>query len=432
MSKQISKRDSKANTPSKGTPKKASQKKVEVEEASVSTVDSTDSSIDEKPTAADLAKAKKIVDSMSDDSDSESDSDDSKVETVSDEKNDAHATVVDSKHVVNESSSEEESEEDDESDEESDDESESEEEIKVEKKAESKKPENKKFLATGGKKIVSESSSEDDEDETSSVEEKPVKGGKNAQSKRKKTDVSTEEEPLGKKQKKSEYAVFIKGFGEMSENDLRRELEKYGQVDDIRLPKDTRTGKVKGFAYVDMADESGYKKVMKLKKINGVEVFVDEPRSSVPKDGIKTIFVRNIPYSSNATKLQSYFNKFGTITACRVPKDEKTGDRNKGFAFVETNDLKVFNNILKAKHVFEDKELRVTEADSDRNRTNNNNERGNFRNNNDRGNFGGNMSDRFNRNDRGGNKFKNGREDSKSENKNNKNKKIVFDDDSSE
>jgi RNA recognition motif-containing protein len=63
------------------------------------------------------------------------------------------------------------------------------------------------------------------------------------------------------------------------ENDLQGVIEEYGQVESCKIIKDRETGKSKGFAFVEMADDAAAAKV--IEELNGAEF---DGRSMVVKE----------------------------------------------------------------------------------------------------------------------------------------------------
>jgi len=63
-------------------------------------------------------------------------------------------------------------------------------------------------------------------------------------------------------------------FGNLSykvrENDLQGVIEEYGEVTSCKIIKDRDTGKSKGFAFVEMADDAAAKKA--IEELNGAEL----------------------------------------------------------------------------------------------------------------------------------------------------------------
>ncbi len=63
------------------------------------------------------------------------------------------------------------------------------------------------------------------------------------------------------------------------ENDLREVLEDYGTVDSVKIIKDRDTGKSKGFAFIEMANDADAQKA--IEELNGAEY---EGRTMVVKE----------------------------------------------------------------------------------------------------------------------------------------------------
>jgi RNA recognition motif-containing protein len=66
------------------------------------------------------------------------------------------------------------------------------------------------------------------------------------------------------------------------ESDLQKVIEEYGQVVSCKIIKDRETGKSKGFAFVEMADDVAAEKV--IEELNGAEF-----------DGRAMVFKKAIP-----------------------------------------------------------------------------------------------------------------------------------------
>lgn len=72
----------------------------------------------------------------------------------------------------------------------------------------------------------------------------------------------------------------------MTEQDLKQECEKYAETKEVKIVRDLKN-KPRGYAFVEMADESGVKAVyskMKGKQFNGRTIVVDVERGRTVKD----------------------------------------------------------------------------------------------------------------------------------------------------
>lgn len=63
------------------------------------------------------------------------------------------------------------------------------------------------------------------------------------------------------------------------EEDLKQVMEEYGVVDSVKIIKDRETGRSKGFAFVEMADDAAAKKA--IEELNEAEY---EGRQMVVKE----------------------------------------------------------------------------------------------------------------------------------------------------
>ena len=75
------------------------------------------------------------------------------------------------------------------------------------------------------------------------------------------------------------------------------------------------------------------------------------------------IYVGNISYSTDDSRLTELFSEFGEVTSARVISDRETG-RSKGFGFVEMSDDSAANSAIEALNEKEvdGRTLRVNEA----------------------------------------------------------------------
>lgn len=65
----------------------------------------------------------------------------------------------------------------------------------------------------------------------------------------------------------------------VKEADLQHVMEEYGTVESVKIVKDRETGKSKGFAFVEMADEANAKQA--IEELNGAEF---EGRTMIVKE----------------------------------------------------------------------------------------------------------------------------------------------------
>mmetsp|Transcript_885 Transcript_885/g.1320 ORF Transcript_885/g.1320 Transcript_885/m.1320 type:complete len:668 (+) Transcript_885:223-2226(+) len=148
--------------------------------------------------------------------------------------------------------------------------------------------------------------------------------------------------------------VYVKFLApEVSEEELRTMVEEFGEVTSCVLMKDAK-GESKGVGFVNYKEpESAAKCVEALngKDIKGKELFAaraqkksersaelrakfDEKRQErIAKYQGMNLYVKNLADEVDDDMLREEFATVGTITSCKVMKDEKTG-KSRGFGFV--------------------------------------------------------------------------------------------------
>lgn len=152
--------------------------------------------------------------------------------------------------------------------------------------------------------------------------------------------------------------VFIKGLSyDLTEYDLKTEMEKIGKVVRVGIPVTNDQKRNKGFGYVEFKHEEDVKKALKLNntKFLGREVIVNMANPKSAKQRF-TMYVSNIPFECDKKKLREFFDELGTIAGMSLPYD-KDNDRLRGYGFVDFEDKGEFEAALKKKLVFEDSML---------------------------------------------------------------------------
>lgn len=74
----------------------------------------------------------------------------------------------------------------------------------------------------------------------------------------------------------------------VTEDELRKEFEAFGQVDSVNIIVDRETGRSRGFAFVEMADQQQAQEAIEklnLQPINGRSVTVNEARPKTDRRG---------------------------------------------------------------------------------------------------------------------------------------------------
>lgn len=306
--------------------------------SSESESDSSDSE-DEKP-----LKAEKKAES--DDSDSDSDSSSS-----SDSDSDSDDEEEEKKAEEKKADSDSDSESDDED---SDDE-------KTEDKKETAEADSDSDSSSSSSSSDSSSDSESDSDD----EKKDTK--------RKAEPEAEVEEPSSKKQKVEEESaeegatLFVGRLSWSVDDDwLKSEFESVGGVVSARVMMERATGKSRGYGYVDFSSKAAAEKAlaeMQGKEIDGRPINLDmstgKPRPSnaasndrakkfgdVPSAPSDTLFVGNLSFNAERSKLYDIFGEYGNVISCRIPTHPDT-QQPKGFGYVQ------FSSIDEAKAAYE-------------------------------------------------------------------------------
>lgn len=123
-------------------------------------------------------------------------------------------------------------------------------------------------------------------------------------------------------------------------------LQRYGQVLWIDLPKDLKTGRIRGFANAAMATSKGFNNVVKSGTLTlrgsqiGVQPWVDQRHYLKHKDSIaqRKIFVR-FQATFSKDELHNYFKQFGNVEQIDLRLDLSTRiPRNIAFVIFESED----------------------------------------------------------------------------------------------
>jgi len=133
---------------------------------------------------------------------------------------------------------------------------------------------------------------------------------------------------------------------ETSKELLTEEFEKFGVVNDVFMPIDTRTGFKRGFAFIRMENEEGAQAA--IEGLNGVtldgrpiEVNLSLPRGQAPPKRRREsnmaprtkIYIGNLPFDTTPDSLSTIFYNYGTVLDCYLPTDIDTG-ASRGFGFI--------------------------------------------------------------------------------------------------
>ncbi|KAG8445025.1 hypothetical protein GDO86_009967 [Hymenochirus boettgeri] len=323
----------------KGTPAGAKNgKQAKKQESEDEEEDSDEESEEEqKP-----AKTKPVAKKEESDEDEEEESEDEKPVTKRTPAKKPPAKVADTKKaaVKKQESEDEESEEDDDDEEE--------EPMEAEPVGKGKAP-------AKADDDDEEDDDEEDDDDDDDEEEETTKES----SKRKKDMPKNKNIPEAKKQKTDAasegLSVFVGNLNSSKDfEELKDALRKFFTKNDLSV-QDIRIGSSKKFGYVDFSSEEEVEKALNLSggKIHGSEVKIEKAMTfdknkvveNKKERDARTLFVKNIPYSTTTEDLQDIFENAKDI---RIPVGKDGA--SKGIAYVE------FNTEAEAEKVLEEKQ----------------------------------------------------------------------------
>ncbi|XP_065852055.1 uncharacterized protein [Euphorbia lathyris] len=134
--------------------------------------------------------------------------------------------------------------------------------------------------------------------------------------------------------------IFIGGLNtDAKEEDVRKVFEAVGDIVEMRLVINTKTGKNKGYAFVRYASAMDAKKA--LEKYSNVEV-CGKQCCTAPVDGNDTIFLGNIDRNWKNEDVIRLLQEIGIekIDTVTVMANPTNVERNRGFAFLELETYK--------------------------------------------------------------------------------------------
>lgn len=154
---------------------------------------------------------------------------------------------------------------------------------------------------------------------------------------------------------------------------LEEEFSKYGTVNDVYLPIDTRSGFKRGFAFIRMKDEDEAQAA--IEGLNGInlegrtiEVNASLPRGQAPPKRNRRfeprtkIYIGNLPFDATPDSLSTIFYNYGTVLDCYLPTDINTGN-SRGFGFITMPPEDAQKAIEELDGIeFDGRELRINEA----------------------------------------------------------------------
>lgn len=122
---------------------------------------------------------------------------------------------------------------------------------------------------------------------------------------------------------------------------LSRLFQDFGEVKAAEIVLYRKSGKSRGFGFVEMNDMEGSLAIEALngKEINGrkLKVNISDPSETaqeVENEGLTRIYVGNLKPEVDVYYLSKLFSAFGRITSAQIINDHETGNPE-GFGFIE-------------------------------------------------------------------------------------------------
>ncbi|OWA51805.1 putative RNA-binding protein squid [Hypsibius exemplaris] len=156
--------------------------------------------------------------------------------------------------------------------------------------------------------------------------------------------VPVTEDPIDKRK------AFVGGLSpDTIEDDLNTYFAQFGPVQHSVVKRDQLTGRSRCFAFVTFADATGLKKLatVAVHTLKGKKI---DPKPAEPRPGeeaVTKIFVGGVDTAMEEDDVKAYFEKFGKVKDLQWPKDRLREGAKKNFVFVEFEDGKVVDELVK-------------------------------------------------------------------------------------
>lgn len=149
--------------------------------------------------------------------------------------------------------------------------------------------------------------------------------------------------------------LYIKNLDpNISEEQLREAFADYAPIQSCVIAKD-ESDQSKGFGFLNFENPEDAKRAveeMNLKKISDREIYVARAQKKIERESFlkklreeraqkyqgKNLYIKNLEDSVNEEKLREAFAAYGTISSCRVMRDEKGTSRGFGFVCFDNQD----------------------------------------------------------------------------------------------
>lgn len=152
----------------------------------------------------------------------------------------------------------------------------------------------------------------------------------------------------------------------IKKEDIYNHFSKFGQIDNIALSLNPKTGCNKGYSFVNFKDSSVIPNILKKShylenrkvecKISYGGEFNKQERQ---ESAMCKIFVKKLKKNTNDNKLFEYFSQFGYLKNAYVICDPENG-RSKGFGYVQFDSREVIDYVLSISHTIDDRHVLVS------------------------------------------------------------------------
>lgn len=131
----------------------------------------------------------------------------------------------------------------------------------------------------------------------------------------------------------------------LTETNIRDAFSKFGELEDVKMPRDHHSGFPKGIAYVKFAKTSEAAAALEALNLRmlpnstrPLKVMVACNRSDIQSDDedndkYRRVFI-NIPKTTTESELDEHFKDFGKIISIKIQRDRDSGE-SKGFAYIK-------------------------------------------------------------------------------------------------
>lgn len=178
--------------------------------------------------------------------------------------------------------------------------------------------------------------------------ERKTKHKKSIESKTSNKDNENNNINLKEEEENTNNQVFISGIPyETTEEEIKELFEKFGKIDQIKVPKYQDSGKNRGYAHIIFKNTSSANSAVAKNKqvyIQNRYLIIEYSKGEqayerkvdlqeIPED-CRTIIIKNLPYELSEDELAQKFKPCGSINSIRMVYHPKL-NHFKGFAYID-------------------------------------------------------------------------------------------------